>query len=161
MTTIRLLNRRIAAMLFSAATLSLAAGAFAADTGDTPAAKPQQQSFQQRRHDMIATRLAQMANRLEIKPSQQDAWNTYSTTVESLAETPRQLPPRDADAATLLHFKADRLAEMSQHLNKLADATATLAKALTPEQRSVLNEMARQERSMGRAKAPRARGPGQ
>ena len=52
-------------------------------------------------------------------------------------------PPKDADAATLARHRADMAAQMATKLATLADATAKLQGALTPEQAKTLADMTR------------------
>jgi len=101
-----------------------------------------------RRADRIEARLERLAERLQIQPEQQAAWTAYAQTVRSVFGEPHARPPENADAATLLRFRAERAAEHAQKLNRLADATQTLQQALSPEQRETLNEVLR--RGMGR-----------
>src|SRR5512135_1144317 len=107
MTTTRLIvGRGMTTALLGAALLSLSPAAFSAGAADGPPAGTQTQDIQARRHALVEARLNRMANRLEIKASQQGAWKAYAATVESLPDTPHPSPPRDADAAALLRFKA-------------------------------------------------------
>lgn len=101
-----------------------------------------------RRAERIEARLERLAERLQIQPEQQAAWAAYAQTVRSVFGEPHARPPADADAPTLLRFRAERAAEHAQKLNQLADATQTLQQALSPEQRETLNELLR--RGMGR-----------
>ena len=92
----------------------------------------------------IRARLARMADRLEIKASQQEAWKAYGAVAMSMADASvLTRPAADADAATVLRYRAERAGEMAQKLAKQADATAALQAALTPEQRAVLDQMTR------------------
>ncbi|AXK39055.1 Spy/CpxP family protein refolding chaperone [Crenobacter cavernae] len=90
-------------------------------------------------------RLDHMAARLEIKASQQAAWKAYSQVV--LDQSKRMGPPladMKGDAATVLRARAERMNQHAKNLNQLADATARLSAALTPEQRQVLDQTARE-----------------
>jgi hypothetical protein len=51
--------------------------------------------------------------------------------------------PKDADAATLARHRADMAAKMATKFATLADATAKLQSALTPEQAKTLADMTR------------------
>ena len=94
-------------------------------------------------HEHIKARLDKLAERLEIKPSQQAVWEEYAKSVESLAERGVKRPADDADAATILRYRADRTTEFAKKLTAIADATAKLQKALTEDQRKTLNQVVR------------------
>jgi hypothetical protein len=91
----------------------------------------------------MKARLAKMASRLEIKASQQAAWGDYVKARESVMANPPVRPARDADAATIARARADFMADMARKSAVVADATAKLQAVLTPDQRKVLDEMAR------------------
>ena len=126
---------------------SLAAGAlvaaasltsvWAADPGGDHASR-----WSQHRQEWVRTRLQRDANRLEITASQQAAWREYASARSALAERSVSKPGRDADAATIAKYRADRAAEGARKLAVLADATAKLQTTLSPEQRETLNQMA-------------------
>ena len=92
----------------------------------------------------VHEKLDAMANRLEIKASQQNAWQAYAKAVEAMADHPRKHPAEDADATTIAKFHADMAAEMASKLKKVSDATAKLEAALAPEQRKTLDQAARE-----------------
>ncbi len=98
---------------------------------------------QARFREHMQTRLDRMAERLKITADQQPAWTAYRQTVEGLIGAGPVKPAADADAAAIARLRAQRAAEHAQKLSQLADATAALQQALTPEQQTVLNEMAR------------------
>lgn len=110
-----------------------------AETGT--AAAPAPQRWHQREN--IQARLDRMAKRLHITPAQQAAWAAYADTVKNLAGTRPLKPVPNADAASVIRFRADRAAERAQKLSKLADATAALQQALDPGQQQTLGEMMR------------------
>ncbi len=99
--------------------------------------------MQQRMQSRMQARLDQMANRLEIKASQQDAWQAYVKTHKEMFDGSMKPAPKDADAATLARHRADMAAKMAQKLATHADATAKLQSALTPEQAKTLADMTR------------------
>jgi len=101
-------------------------------------------------HERLQRHLDRMAQRLEIKASQQAAWTAYTKTVESLFGSRPARPAADADAATIVRMRAQMTAARAQKLNRLADATATLQAALDPDQRKTLDEMVRQFGYWGR-----------
>jgi LTXXQ motif family protein len=110
----------------------------------------------------INARLDKMAERLEIRASQQGAWATYRAMVIGLADTSGLTrPAADADAATLLRYRAERTGEMAQKLAKLAEATSTLQTILAPEQRAVLDEMTHRLLDMEGRRGQRIHVPGQ
>jgi hypothetical protein len=90
----------------------------------------------------IKTRLDRVANRLEIKASQQSAWDSFAKAVSAMPAMSIKRPDGDADAATLARFRADRAAAFAAKLAQVADATAKLQAILTPEQRKTLNQIA-------------------
>ena len=98
----------------------------------------------------MSQRLDRLAARLEIKASQQDAWGQYRKTAESLMQDRPQRPARDADAATLMRFRAEMAQRRAKSLLTMADATAQLQQALEPNQRKVLDEITRNFGRQGR-----------
>jgi hypothetical protein len=100
--------------------------------------------MQERMRDRMQARLDKMAERLEIKASQQDAWQAYVKTHKEQFDFAALKPaPKEADAATLARHRAEMAAQMAKKLDTLADATARLQSALTPEQAKTLAEMTR------------------
>lgn len=93
------------------------------------------------KHGDIQARLGRMAERLHITPTQQAAWTAYTNTVKSLVGTKPAKPAPDADAASLVRFRADLAAGRAQKLSKLVDATAALQQALDPDQQKTLGQM--------------------
>jgi hypothetical protein len=100
--------------------------------------------MRERMQARMKERLDRVAQRLDIKPSQEDAWTNYRQTLESLwmQERPKR-PAREADAATILRFRADMAQRQAQQLATVADATASFQQVLEPEQRKVLDQIAR------------------
>jgi hypothetical protein len=88
-------------------------------------------------------RLDQMAARLAINASQQDAWSAYRKARESIFGTIPQRPAPDADAATLTRFRAEIAQRRAQHLLTMADVTAKLQEVLDSDQRKALDEITR------------------
>ncbi len=99
--------------------------------------------MQERMQSRMQARLDKMANRLEIKASQQDAWQAYAKVHKDMFDGSMKAPAKDADAATLARHRADMAAKMAQKLATHADATAKLQSALTPEQAKTLADMTR------------------
>jgi hypothetical protein len=125
--------------------------AYAADAAPAPAPDhPEALHAQMERHldEKIHARLARLADRLEIKASQQPAWQKFSAAWTEASHGPAgamaHRPGPDADAATLTRTHAEFAARHAQVLARLADATAELEQALGPDQRKVFDEVARQ-----------------
>jgi len=95
------------------------------------------------RQEFVHGRLEQAANRLEIKASQQGAWQAFAQSVQAFATPPAAARPgRDADAASIARYRADRATENARKLAVLADTTAKLQSVLGDDQRKVFDEMA-------------------
>ena len=94
--------------------------------------------------EMIQRHLDSLASRLEIKASQQSAWQAYAAAVQALIETGAARPGPDADAATLTRDRAERATVFARKLTAVADATARLQGALTQDQRAVLDQVTRE-----------------
>jgi hypothetical protein len=138
--------RTLAAVALSAAFMVVGYTTVWADPGPASAGDPRQAGAEQRHEWMAArmkARLDTMANRLEIKASQQGAWDSFAKAVSAMPALSIKRPDPDADAATLARFGADRAAAFAAKLAQVADATAKLQAVLTPEQRQTLNQMAR------------------
>ncbi len=143
-------TRSLAALAVAAALITAAAPVLSQpNTVGQPAVGA---SRQDRMREHVQTRLNRMAEQLKLEPSQQDAWNAYAKTAEGMAGTSLTRPAADADAAALVRFRAQLAAEQARKLNQLADATATLQQALTPEQRTVLNDLVRHPGGMDHAR---------
>ena len=91
--------------------------------------------------EFIKMRLQKMEDRLEIKASQQTAWDEYANAVEALAEHPAKKPDGKEDAATVSHYRAERVAEFAKKLALVADATDKLQSVLNEDQRKVLDKI--------------------
>jgi len=94
-------------------------------------------------------RIEKEASILEIKPSQQAAWEEYAAfKLEFASSFPERVHSTHAmdsqDASGLLRQRAEHLAEAAKNLNKLADATEKLQAVLSPEQRTVLKRLVSQ-----------------
>lgn len=100
------------------------------------------EQMQQHMQERMTTRMDRLAQRLEIKASQQAVWEGFAKSIETLPELKAKIPADDADAATIARYHADRAAEMAGKLTKIADATSRLEAALTPDQRKVLDQTA-------------------
>jgi hypothetical protein len=100
----------------------------------------------------VQSHLDKLAGRLEIKASQEPAWQKFSAAFRDTMHLP-DLTGRaamsegsrmaDADAAALARQQAERARDHAQKLTALADATAALRETLDANQRLVLDEAAR------------------
>lgn len=138
---------RIARIL---ATLMLGGGLVVATTpAFSQTGEPGARGGEQRRMDpekmkeRMRARTERLAAKLEIQPSQQDAWNAYARVRESMFTPPANRPARDADAATVTRFRAEMAQQRAQKMAGLAEATANLQNVLEPAQRKILDEISR------------------
>lgn len=106
-----------------------------------PAQDNQQTEHGPMQHQQEWTK-ARLAERLEIQPAQQDAWQAYVDAVESQAHDARQQSSIPTDAAGIARRRADLAADHAAKLMKIAEATASLEAVLTPEQRQKFDRMA-------------------
>lgn len=83
-----------------------------------------------------------LANRLEIKASQQNAWQAFVKTLETTTERPAKNAEIKTDAASIARLHADMAAARAQKLAQIADATAKLQAVLDPDQRRTLDQVA-------------------
>jgi protein CpxP len=143
MKTIRIIPLRILAAAAVSATLMTGFTLSAHAASDTT--QQMKQDWAQHRQEHVKVRLAKMANRLEIKSSQQNEWQAYAKVIEESTNAPHmaRVSDADADAATLTRKHADFAAAHARKLAAIADATAKLQSALTPEQRKTLDQMVR------------------
>ena len=102
----------------------------------------QKQMNQENMHGHIKARLDRLADRLEIKASQQAVWEDFAKSVEMLADRNVKKPNDDADAVTISRYRAERATEFANKLTKIADATAKLQSALSEDQRKILDQTA-------------------
>ncbi|MEO6974385.1 MAG: Spy/CpxP family protein refolding chaperone [Gallionella sp.] len=102
------------------------------------------EQFHERMHERMQVRLDKLAQRLEIKASQQAVWEDFAKSIETLAEGNAKMPGKDADAATIARFRAEQASNFAGKLNRIADATAKLQTVLTEDQRQILNQAAHQ-----------------
>jgi hypothetical protein len=102
------------------------------------------EQFHERMHERMQVRLDKLAQRLEIKTSQQAVWEDFAKSFETLAERNAKIPGKDADAATIARFRAEQASDFARKLTRVADATAKLQAVLTEDQRHILNQTAQQ-----------------
>lgn len=91
---------------------------------------------------MMKARLHKLHERLEIKASQQAAWDDFAKSVEALPQGMKKRPGPDADAATVARFRAERAQQFAKKLAVIAKTTAKLESVLTPAQRKVFDAAA-------------------
>ncbi len=135
---------KLATTLFAAGLALAAAVPAAASPGYGPGMREMTPEMQQRMQSRQQAHLDRMANRLEIKASQQDAWQAYVKVHQEMFDGSMKPAPKDADATTIARHRADMAAKMAQKLALHADATAKLQSVLTPEQAKTLADMTRQ-----------------
>jgi hypothetical protein len=91
----------------------------------------------------LKDKLDKLSERLEIKASQQSAWEEYAKSVEILAEHSEKKPAEDADATAISRYRAERAAEFAKKLTRIADATSKLQAVLTEDQKKIFNQISR------------------
>lgn len=125
---------------------SLGALALAADkpAPPGPAAAPMQQDRAQMRKEMVQRHLDRVASRLEIKASQQPAWQAYADAIQAACAMDATPPAPDADAAAIARHRAERVATLGRKLSAVADATARLQGVLSADQKTVFNQITRE-----------------
>jgi hypothetical protein len=114
----------------------------------------------------LQVHLDRLAGRLEIKASQQDAWQKFAAAFKETAGDHAMMEhgtmgtdaSADVDAATLARSHAEHAQQHAQHLARLADATAALQAGLSADQRLVFNEVARHFAAEHGGMGPMARG---
>lgn len=148
----------IASALFAAAII-VAAPSFAnAAAAARPETKAQAGHFQFRGKDLVVRttrRLGDLGKKLDIKPSQQAAWQTYSAAIIAQARVQKHQwqQMRVARRASREHLTtpermakiADRLRQASERMSQLASETKTFYDQLGPEQKTIFDLYARTE----------------
>jgi len=134
----------------AACALAVCAGAARAEPAATPATPAMTHErlhavMEQRRAERVTAMLDRLAARLEIKATQESAWQGFSAALRDLMSPPEAEPHPavDRDAAAMAREHADRAAAHAQKLARVADATAKLEQVLGGDQRLVLDEAAR------------------
>jgi hypothetical protein len=111
--------------------------------GTAPAASNEaKQDWAKQRQEWFKHVTDRMADRLEIKASQQNAWQAYTKALEAATEHAAMKPEIKTDAASIARLHAELAAAHAQKLAQIADATAKLQEVLGPEQRKTLDQMA-------------------
>lgn len=128
---------------FAASVVLMAGGATSA-WANPPDQAEMRQNFVKLRQERIDARLAKAAARLEIKASQQAAWQALVKAIEEPIGFAPKKPDSPLGAAALARRHADVAAARAKKAEKVAEATAELEKVLTPDQRTTLDQLARQ-----------------
>jgi hypothetical protein len=107
-------------------------------------------------HMMDPRHLNDMANRLEIKASQQAQWDEFASALQAFHREhhPHDHNPSDSskmgahgpssdlmDAAQMMKARAQKMTERAALMTALAEKTEALQKVLSPEQQTTLNQM--------------------
>ncbi|OIQ99010.1 hypothetical protein GALL_189220 [mine drainage metagenome] len=147
----------IASVLLAAAII-VAAPSFA----DAAAARPETNAraghFQFRGKDLVARttrRLGDLGKKLDIKPAQQAAWQTYSAAIIAQARVQkhqweqmrlsRRASREPLTTPERMAKIADRLRQASERMSQLASETKTFYDQLGPEQKTIFDLYARAE----------------
>lgn len=102
-----------------------------------------EQMSPEKMREYMKRRLDQLAGRLEIKASQQAAWEEFAQSVGMVAEQNVKKPNEDADAATIARYRAEKATEFAGKQTRIADTTVKLQEVLTEDQRKILDQTAR------------------
>lgn len=143
-------HKLVPAILFSGLMSAFATGAYADPNAQSEHAFCGHHEAQSHRPDLqkfVQHRLDRLAYRLEIKASQQPAWESYAQAVANIA-TPQDAgkatkPVLNEDASAIVHRRANRAAELARKLAAIAEATDALQAVLDENQRKVLAQEVR------------------
>lgn len=127
------------AAMLSAGMANLLISPVWAETTAEPQVKP---DWAKMHAEHVKKRIDSLADRLEIKASQQAAWQAFAKALNEVFTLPAKGPEGKMDAASLARMHADRAAAHAQKLARLADATAKFQEVLTPDQRKTLDQIA-------------------
>ncbi len=81
----------------------------------------------------------ELSERLEIKSSQQEAWNEYANLISMIEEQQVKKTNDDSDSVNISPCKAERETEFLSKLSRIADATSKFKAVLTEEQQKILH----------------------
>ena len=109
----------------------------------------QKSACAEQQHGSINDRLDKMGERLEIKASQQAAWEAYAKAYKALADRHAKKPDQNADAVTFARYHAKMATELAKKLTSIADATAKLQAVLSEDQRKIFNRITRHSHHRG------------
>lgn len=122
---------------------ALAVSAVAADNGPAMKVSPERKAeMEKHRQEMFKHMSDRIAERLEIKPSQQGAFQAYTAALQAAMTPPASHPEYKSDAASIARMNADMAAEHAKRLATIADATAKFQEVLSPDQRKTFDQMA-------------------
>ncbi|HEX7645506.1 MAG TPA: Spy/CpxP family protein refolding chaperone [Burkholderiaceae bacterium] len=124
-----------------AAFAASAAADTTAQAGQTASAE-RKAEMEKHRQEFFKHMSDRMANRLEIKSSQQAAFQTYAAALQTAMTPPASRPEYGSDAAGIVRMHADMAAERAKRLAAVADATAKFQDVLSPDQRKTFDQMA-------------------
>ena len=99
------------------------------------------QDREKRQEEFFQRMTERMADRMEIKASQQSAWQAYAKILESTFAHPAQRPEYKTDAVSISRMYADMAAERAKKLAVIADATVKFQEVLTLDQRKTFDQM--------------------
>ena len=128
--------------LLAATAAAIAVPAPDANSANAAKAVEHQADRDQRRQEFFKHMSERMADRLEIKASQQAAFQAFTTSLQNAMTPPAQHTEYKSDAASIARAHADRAAEHARRLATIADATAQFQEVLTPDQRKTFDQMA-------------------
>jgi len=140
--TLQIKSLRVAAAVLSVAMLAGSAAVVWAVPAAPDAKYGSTQDWAKERQERFKHFADRMAERLEIKASQQSAWQAFTKSLETALEPPAKKAEQKTDAASIARMNADRAAVHAQKLAQIADATAKLQEVLTADQRTTLDQMA-------------------
>ena len=139
---------------FAVAAVGLVSSSAAEPAGGEAAqheAGPHHEAMARKWAEHLQMRLDRLAERLEIKASQQAVWQKFAAAFkETMGEHAIMGHPDmdgkaagELDAAALARRHAEHAEQHAQKLAQLADATAALQQSLSADQRLVFDEVAR------------------
>jgi protein CpxP len=140
--TLQKKSLRALAAVFSFAMLAGSAAVVWAVPAAPDAKQSSSQDWAKEHHERFKHFADKMADRLEIKASQQAAWQAFTKSLEAAMEPPAKKAEQKSDAASIARMRADMAAVHAQKLAQIADATAKLQEVLSPDQRATLDQMA-------------------
>ena len=113
--------------------------------GSIPEHTRHHQFSPEERSQWVKMHLDREAAMLELKASQESAWDAYAAaTLELMNAGGMHNPlPANLDASALMRLHAEHATAFAQRLSTLADATAKLEAVLNDDQRQVLDRLVR------------------
>jgi len=138
----KIFPRLLAVSVFSISMLSLSTSMSSAAANAPTAPSEVKQDWAKERQERLKHFTDRLADRLEIKASQQNAFQGFVKTLGAANEHPAKIPDIKTDAASIARWHADMAAAHAQKLAQIADATAKLQEVLSLEQRKTLDQIA-------------------